>query len=84
MKSGTAQKLVLNMISTGIMLRIGRVDGNLMTEMRPLCGKLVDRAQRLVMRLAHVDAPTAQTALDACNGNVREAVQYLSEVGQAG
>jgi len=84
MKSGTAQKLVLNMISTGIMLRLGRVDGNLMTEMRPLCGKLVDRAQRLVMRLAHVDAPTAQAALDARNGNVRDAVQYLSRVSEMG
>jgi N-acetylmuramic acid 6-phosphate etherase len=84
MKSGTAQKLVLNMISTGIMLRLGRVDGNLMTDMRPLCGKLEDRAQRLVMSLAHVDAPSAQAALDACNGNVREAVQYLSQISQAG
>jgi len=82
MKSGTAQKLVLNMISTGIMLRLGRVDGNLMTQMRPSCGKLVDRAQRLVMNLAHVDAPTAQVALDACDGNVRDAVRYLSEAGQ--
>ncbi|HVF09678.1 MAG TPA: N-acetylmuramic acid 6-phosphate etherase [Abditibacteriaceae bacterium] len=84
MKSGTAQKMVLNMISTGIMLRLGRVDGNLMTEMRPWCDKLVDRAQRLVMRLAHVDAPTAQAALDACDGNVRDAVQYLSQVSRTG
>lgn len=84
MKSGTAQKLVLNMISTGVMLRLGRVEGNLMTDMRPLCGKLVDRAQRLVMRLAHVDAPTAQAALDDCDGSVRDAVQYLSKLSEMG
>jgi N-acetylmuramic acid 6-phosphate etherase len=78
MKAGTAQKLVLNMISTGVMLRLGRVEGNLMADLRPLCGKLVDRAQRLVMRLANVDAETAQQALDNCGGNVRDAVQQLA------
>jgi N-acetylmuramic acid 6-phosphate etherase len=78
MKAGTAQKLVLNMISTGVMLRLGRVEGNLMADLRPLCGKLIDRAQRLVMRLANVDAEAAQRALDSCGGNVRDAVQQLS------
>ena len=47
MKAGTAQKLVLNMISTGVMLRLGRVDGNLMTHLTPSCEKLVDRARRI-------------------------------------
>lgn len=77
MKAGTAQKLVLNMISTGVMLRLGRVEGNLMADVRPWCGKLVDRAQRLVMQMAGVDAPTAQAALDACAGSVRDAVAHL-------
>ena len=77
MKAGTAQKLILNMISTGVMLRIGRVEGNLMTNLQPSCDKLVDRAQRLVMRLAHVDEQTAQNALSASGGDVREAVQQL-------
>lgn len=47
MKAGTAQKMVLNMISTGVMLRLGRVDGNLMTHLMPSCEKLVDRARRI-------------------------------------
>ena len=47
MKAGTAQKMVLNMISTGVMLRLGRVDGNLMTHLTPSCEKLVDRARRI-------------------------------------
>ncbi|MBV9868321.1 MAG: N-acetylmuramic acid 6-phosphate etherase [Abitibacteriaceae bacterium] len=79
MKAGTAQKLVLNMISTGVMLRIGRVEGNLMTNLKPTCGKLVDRAQRLVMRLVSVDEETAQRALDASGGNVSRAVQNIKE-----
>ncbi|MDQ3812883.1 MAG: N-acetylmuramic acid 6-phosphate etherase [Armatimonadota bacterium] len=83
MKAGTAQKLVLNMISTGVMLRLGRVEGNLMADLRPLCDKLIDRAQRLVMRLAGVEAETARRALDACGGNVREAVQLLSSDGKS-
>ncbi len=77
MKSGTAQKLVLNMISTGVMLRLGRVEGNLMTDLRPLCGKLEDRARRLVMNLAGVDETAAQAALDKSGGNARVAVNYL-------
>ncbi len=47
MKAGTAQKMVLNMISTCVMLRLGRVDGNLMTHLTPSCEKLVDRARRI-------------------------------------
>lgn len=47
MKAGTAQKMVLNMISTGVMLRLGKVNGNLMTHLTPSCEKLVDRAHRI-------------------------------------
>lgn len=78
LKAGTAQKLVLNMISTGVMLQLGRVEGNLMADLRPLCGKLEDRARRLVMRLANVDAATAQSALEKTAGNVRDAMRILS------
>jgi N-acetylmuramic acid 6-phosphate etherase len=77
MKAGTAQKLVLNMISTGVMLRLGRVEGNLMADVQPMCEKLVDRAHRLVMNMAHVDAVTAQRVLEECSGNVRDAVAKL-------
>jgi N-acetylmuramic acid 6-phosphate etherase len=78
MKAGTAQKLVLNMISTGVMLRLGRIEGNLMADVQPMCEKLVDRAQRLVMNMASVDAQTAQRVLDETGGNVRAAVEKLT------
>lgn len=77
LKAGTAQKLVLNMLSTGIMLKLGRVDGNLMTHLRPSCGKLVDRARRLVMNLTGVDEAAAAAALEKTDGVVAEAVTLL-------
>ena len=79
MKSGTAQKLVLNMISTGVMLRLGRVDGNLMTNVQAWCEKLVDRQIRLVMNLANVDSDAAKRALEENNGDVEMAVQRLRD-----
>lgn len=79
MKAGTAQKLVLNMLSTGVMLRLGRVEGNLMADVRPLCGKLEDRARRLVMELSGADAGQAQAALEANGNNVRAAVAQLQQ-----
>lgn len=78
MKAGTAQKLVLNMISTGVMLRLGRVEGNLMSDVQQWCGKLQDRAVRIVMELANVDAAMAQSALDAHAGDVRKATESLN------
>ncbi len=78
LKSGTAQKLVLNMISTGVMLRLGRVEGNLMADMRALCGKLEDRARRLVMTMANVESEVAEKALSQTDNNVREAVALLN------
>lgn len=79
MKSGTAQKLVLNMISTGVMLRLGRVEGNLMLKVQAWCEKLVDRQQRLVMNLASTDAETARRALDESNGDIEAAVQDIKQ-----
>ncbi len=78
MKAGTAQKMVLNMISTGVMLRLGRVEGNLMADVKASCGKLVDRANRLVMQMANVDEDTARRALQQAQGEVRAAVQLLA------
>lgn len=77
LKAGTAQKLVLNMLSTGVMLRLGRVDGNLMTHLRPSCGKLQNRAQRLVMNLTGVSAEVAAQALAGADGEVARAVEDL-------
>lgn len=82
MKAGTAQKLVLNMISTGVMLRLGRVEGNLMSDVQQGCGKLQDRAVRIVAELASVSAVTAQNALDKNNGDVRKAINALKETAR--
>lgn len=77
LKAGTAQKLVLNMISTGVMLRLGRVEGNLMLKVQAWCEKLVDRQIRLVMNLANVEIEAARRALEENDGDVEAAVLLL-------
>ncbi len=77
MKSGTAQKLVLNMISTGVMLRLGKVEGNLMLKVQAWCEKLVDRQQRLVMEISGADLEMARRALDENDGDVEAAAKSL-------
>ncbi len=73
MKAGTAQKLVLNMISTSVMIQLGRVKGNKMFDMQLTNHKLVSRAVNMVMEATGADEQTAQKLLDQY-GNVREAV----------
>lgn len=73
MKSGTAQKLVLNMISTAIMIKLGRVKGNRMVDMQLSNNKLVDRGTRMVMIEIDVDYDTANSLL-LQHGSVRNAV----------
>ena len=77
LKAGTAQKLILNMISTGVMLRLGRVQGNRMTHLTPSCGKLRDRALRLVMELGEANAEAAAMALEQNSGDIESAVAAL-------
>ena len=55
MKAGTATKLVLNAISTGAMIRIGKTFGNLMVDLRAMSAKLVDRGERIVMEVTGVE-----------------------------
>ncbi len=69
MKAGTATKLVLNMLSTGAMIRLGYVFGNLMVNVQPTNEKLVDRATRIVMQAVGVDR-TAAVKLFEDSGNV--------------
>lgn len=76
MKSGTAQKLVLNMLSTAIMIRLGRVRGNRMVDMQLTNEKLVDRGVRMIMEATGVDAERASTLLQEY-GSVRAAVDSL-------
>lgn len=71
MKSGTAQKLILNTISTAVMIRLGHVYSNLMIDMPATNEKLRDRAARMVEIAADVPRPVALQALRDANGSVR-------------
>jgi N-acetylmuramic acid 6-phosphate etherase len=73
MRAGTATKLVLNMISTGVMVRMGYVFGNLMVNVQPTNEKLKDRACRIVASIAHVSYDEASRLL-AEAGSVRIAI----------
>lgn len=74
LKAGTSQKLVLNMISTAAMVRLGKVYGNLMVDVRPTNEKLVDRAVRIVQAATDCDRRTAETALAAADGHAKTAI----------
>ena len=73
MKSGTAQKLVLNMISTSVMIKLGRVKGNRMVDMQLSNNKLVDRGTRMIMRELKIEYDEANKLLMKY-GSVRKAV----------
>lgn len=73
MKAGTAQKLVLNMISTAVMVKLGRVKGNKMVDMQLTNNKLVDRGTRMIMDELNVDATEAERLLRQY-GSVRQAI----------
>lgn len=76
MKSGTAQKLVLNMLSTSVMIKLGKVKGNKMVDMMPTNDKLVARGIQMIMDEAKVSI-TKATELLKKHGNVRKAVDSL-------
>ena len=73
MKAGTATKLVLNMLSTGVMIKSGTVYGNLMVNLAPTNEKLVDRAHRIIMAATHTDQTTAASLLQQA-GSVKTAI----------
>lgn len=77
MKAGTAQKMILNMLSTGGMVRFGRVRGNRMAYMRPTNRKLVARAIRMICDLTGCDAATAEEALNECKLVPADAIDML-------
>lgn len=77
LRSGTAQKLVLNMISTITMIRAGKVYGNRMVDMRASNAKLQIRAARMVAELADVDEESARAALEANAWSVKQSVAQL-------
>ncbi|MFF7215907.1 N-acetylmuramic acid 6-phosphate etherase [Streptomyces sp. NPDC008238] len=77
LKGGTAEKMVCNMLSTASMVRLGKVYGNLMVDVRATNKKLVDRARRMVVQATGADPDTAAEALDAAGGHAKTAIVML-------
>ena len=85
LKAGTATKLVLNTVTTGAMLRMGRAYGNLMVDLVALSDKLKDRGERIVMEVCGVDREAARRALAGATGHVKTAIVMLKRgVDRAG
>ena len=78
MKAGTAQKMVLNMLSTTVMIQLGRVKGNKMVDMQLSNNKLIDRGTRMVMNETGLDEHTAADLLKK-QGSVRKAVDFYQQ-----
>ena len=74
MKAGTASKLVLNTLTTAAMIKLGKVYGNLMVDLRATNVKLRDRAERIVQQSAGVGRPTARRLLQAAGGRAKVAI----------
>jgi Predicted sugar phosphate isomerase len=78
MKSGTAQKLVLNMISTAVMIQIGRVEDNKMVNMQLTNNKIIDRGTRMVMERTGIEDYEKAKELLLSYGSVKKAVDALA------
>ena len=74
MKSGTSQKLVLNMLTTGAMIKLGKVYGNLMVDLKPTNLKLVDRTKRIVVYATGVSSEEAESCLEKSGFNTKIAI----------
>ncbi|WP_406209038.1 N-acetylmuramic acid 6-phosphate etherase [Kitasatospora sp. NBC_01560] len=77
LKAGTAQKLVLNLLSTAVMVRLGRTYGNLMVDVRAGNEKLRDRAHRIVVQATGADPDTVRDALAATGGRAKDAILVI-------
>jgi N-acetylmuramic acid 6-phosphate etherase len=74
LKAGTAQKMVLNMLSTGVMVRLGKTYGNLMVDVQPTNAKLRERARRIVEQVCGLTPEEAAVQLEICGGEVKVAI----------
>ena len=79
MKAGTATKMVLNMISTATMIRLGKVYGNLMVDLMAVNDKLVDRGARIISQLTGLEIDVSQQALFAADKSVKTAVVMIQK-----
>lgn len=86
MKAGTAQKMILNMISTGVMIKQGKVFENVMIDVKPTNSKLIDRACRIIKTTTGVSTQEARSTLEQANNDVGIAIVMLktdSDLNQA-
>jgi N-acetylmuramic acid 6-phosphate etherase len=74
MKAGTATKLVLNTLTTGAMIRLGKIYGNLMVDLKAWNEKLVDRSERIIMETTGLDRSRAREVIAAAEGSVKTAI----------
>ena len=74
LKAGTATKMILNILTTGAMVRLGKTYGNLMVDLQTTSQKLADRSRRIVMALTDLTEPEAEAKLQNCGGDVKTAV----------
>src|SRR6266511_4667750 len=74
MKAGTATKLVLNTLTTGAMIRLGKIYGNLMVDLKAWNEKLVDRSERIIMETTGRDRPRAREVIAAAEGSVKTTI----------
>lgn len=74
LKAGTATKLVLNTITTGAMIRLGKTYGNLMVDLRAMSRKLVDRGERIMVEVCGVTRDEARSLIAAAGGSVKTAI----------
>lgn len=77
MKAGTAQKMILNMLSTGTMVKLGKVYGNLMVDVKSSNQKLEERARRIVMTATGCSRDIAMQALQQCHGQAKTAIVMI-------
>ena len=77
MKGGLAQKMVLAALSTAVMVKLGKVRGNLMTHVTPVSNKLRGRAVRILMQVAEIDRESARALLRESDGSVERALKSL-------
>ena len=77
LKAGTAQKLILNMITTGAMIKIGKVFGNLMVDVEATNAKLVERQVRIVMQATECERAIAEQALSQCQRHCKTAILMI-------
>jgi N-acetylmuramic acid 6-phosphate etherase len=81
LKAGTATKLVLNMLTTGAMVRLGKTFGNLMVDVRVTNRKLAARVKRIVGHITGLHKSDAEVLLERCDGELKTAlVSYLADV----